>query len=114
MSRNYRSDRNYNAPGGGSGGAAPRGDRPQGGASGGGRGAAGGGRRFRRRKLCRMCADKVDSIDYKDVKMLQGHVPERGKIMPRRISGNCAIHQRMLAESIKRARTIALLPFATD
>ncbi len=78
-----------------------------------GRGAAAG-RRFRRRKVCRLCADKVDLIDYKDVKMLQGYVPERGKIMPRRISGNCATHQRMLAESIKRARNIALLPYATD
>ena len=87
-------------------------DRP-GGGHGGGRGG-GGGRRFRRRKVCRFCLDKVDLIDFKDVKLLQGYVPERSKIMPRRISGSCAPHQRMLAEAIKRARNIALLPYAAD
>lgn len=81
---------------------------------------AGGGMRggFRRpqmrRKVCALCRDKVDIIDFKDTRFLQAFIPERGKIMPRRISGNCAIHQRMLAEAIKRARTIALLPFVTD
>jgi small subunit ribosomal protein S18 len=74
----------------------------------------GGGRRFRRRKVCRFCLDKVDLIDFKDVKLLQSYVPERSKIMPRRISGSCAPHQRMLAEAIKRARNIALLPYAAD
>ena len=83
-------------------------DRP-----GGGRGG-GGGRRFRRRKVCRFCLDKVDLIDFKDVRTLQNYIPERGKIMPRRISGSCASHQRMLAEAIKRARNIALLPYAAD
>ena len=85
---------------------------------GGGRGPGGGrgmgGRRGPRRKVCRFCAEKVDLIDFKDVKLLQGYVPERGKILPRRISGTCAPHQRMLAEAIKRARNIALLPYATD
>ena len=74
----------------------------------------GGGRRFRRRKICRFCQDKVDYIDFKDVKLLTGYVPERSKILPRRISGACAPHQRMLAEAIKRARNIALLPYTAD
>ena len=74
-----------------------------------------GGRRFiRARKSCRFCADRVDYIDYKDTKTLGSYVPERGKILPRRISGTCSPHQRMLAEAIKRARNAALLPFATD
>src|ERR687886_2132668 len=81
---------------------------------GGGDRRGGGGRRYRRRKVCRFCLDKVDLIDYKDVKLLQSYVPERSKIMPRRISGACAPHQRMLAEAIKRARNIALLPYAAD
>lgn len=71
-------------------------------------------RRNMRKKVCALCRDKVDIIDFKDTRFLNAFVPERGKIMPRRISGNCAIHQRMLAEAIKRARTIALLPFVTD
>ena len=69
---------------------------------------------FRRRKVCKFCADKIDDINYKDVKLIGAFVPERGKILPRRISGNCATHQRMLAEAIKRARNIALLPYTTD
>ena len=73
-----------------------------------------GSRRMQRRKICRFCIDKVDLIDFKDVKLLQSYVPERGKILPRRISGVCAAHQRMLAEAIKRARNIALLPYAAD
>jgi small subunit ribosomal protein S18 len=71
-------------------------------------------RRMQRRKICRFCIDKVDQIDFKDVRLLSSYVPERGKILPRRISGMCAIHQRMLAEAIKRARNIALLPYAAD
>ena len=67
----------------------------------------------RRRRACRLCAEKIDYIDYKDLKMLQAFVPERGKIMPRRISGTCAMHQRKLAEAIKRARNIAFLPYTT-
>jgi len=73
-----------------------------------------GGRRMQRRKMCRFCMDKVDLIDFKDVRLLQSYIPERGKILPRRISGACATHQRMLAEAIKRARNIAFLPYAAD
>jgi small subunit ribosomal protein S18 len=73
-----------------------------------------GGRRMHRRRICRFCIEKVDLIDFKDVRLLQNYIPERGKILPRRISGNCAIHQRMLAEAIKRARNIALLPYTTN
>jgi small subunit ribosomal protein S18 len=81
----------------------------------GGRQGGGGGRRFiRARKSCKFCSDKVDYIDYKDSRMLGTYIPERGKILPRRISGTCAPHQRMLATAIKRARNCALLPFATD
>ena len=81
----------------------------------GGRQGGGGGRRFiRARKSCKFCADKVDYIDYKDSRLLSTYIPERGKILPRRISGTCAPHQRMLATAIKRARNCALIPFATD
>ena len=75
-----------------------------------------GGKRFffRRRKVCKFCADKIDYIDYKDVKTLQAFVPERGKVLPRRMFGTCAEHQRKLTLAIKRARNIALLPFAAD
>ena len=69
---------------------------------------------FRRRRVCKFCAEKIEYIDWKDVKMLQGFIPERGKILPRRISGTCALHQRKLQTAIKRARSIALLPYATD
>ena len=80
----------------------------------GGMGGRGGSRRMQRRKICRFCIEKVDLIDFKDVRLLQSYVPERGKILPRRISGMCASHQRLLAEAIKRARNIALLPYAAD
>ncbi len=63
----------------------------------------------RRRKVCKFCAEKIEYIDWKDIKMLQGFIPERGKILPRRISGTCALHQRKLQTAIKRARSIALL-----
>lgn len=66
---------------------------------------------FHRRKVCRFCADKELIIDYKDVKALRNFLTERGKIIPRRIYGNCAKHQRELTEAIKRARHIALLPY---
>ena len=79
---------------------------------------AGGQRRgggfFRRRKVCKFCADKIDYIDYKDVKLLGPFAPERGKILPRRMFGTCAEHQRALTLAIKRARAIALLPFAAE
>ena len=68
----------------------------------------------RRSKFCKFCVEKSTMIDYKDVKTLQGFPPERGKVLPRRTSGVCAVHQRQLVEAIKRARNIALLPFATD
>ncbi len=113
MSSNYRDrdDRGFDrdddndSGGGGRGGGNGRG---------GGGGGRGGGRRMHRRKVCRFCLDKVDLIDFKDVRLLQSYIPERGKILPRRISGACATHQRMLSEAIKRARNIALLPYATD
>jgi small subunit ribosomal protein S18 len=69
---------------------------------------------FRRRKVCKFCADKIDDINYKDVKLLTGFVPERGKVLPRRISGTCAKHQRGLRIAIVRARQLALLPYASD
>lgn len=68
-------------------------------------------RPFQRRKICVFCADSSMKIDYKDVKTLSHFVTERGKILPRRISGNCAKHQRELTTAIKRARNIALMPF---
>jgi small subunit ribosomal protein S18 len=68
-------------------------------------------RRFTRRKGCRFCADKALTIDYKEIRTLRYFVTERGKIVPRRISGNCADHQRKVREAIKRARNIALMPF---
>jgi small subunit ribosomal protein S18 len=68
----------------------------------------------RRRKVCKFCVEKIDYIDYKDVKLLNQFVPERGKIIPRRISGVCAPHQRKLAEVIKISRNIALLPYTTE
>lgn len=67
---------------------------------------------FYRRKVCRFCADKELTIDYKDVKVLKGFVTERGKIIPKRIYGTCATHQRQLTEAIKRARHLALIPYS--
>lgn len=71
-------------------------------------------RSFRRQKVCKYCVDKIDAVDFKDAKRLRNFMTDRGKITPRRISGNCALHQRQLATAIKRARSIALLPFAAD
>lgn len=82
-----------------------------------GAGPAGQGKKkffYRRKRVCKFCVEKIEYIDYKDVKMLQQFIPERGKILPRRISGTCALHQRKLQNAIKRARTMALLPFVTD
>ncbi len=75
-----------------------------------------GGRRgfFRRRRVCKFCVEKIDYVNYKDVKLLAPFIPERGKIQPRRISGVCAKHQRALQTAIKRARQIALVPSVTD
>ena len=69
---------------------------------------------FRRKRVSRFCVDKVASNDYKDVRMLIASIPERGKIQPRRLSGTCAKHQRKLQTANKRARQIALIPYATD
>lgn len=68
----------------------------------------------RRKKVCIFCADKVAFIDYKDSAKLRKFISERGKILPRRVSGTCALHQRELNTAIKRARNMALLPFVTD
>ena len=67
-----------------------------------------------RRKICTFCVDKVEHSDYKDVAKLRRFITERGKILPRRISGNCAKHQRQVTVAIKRARNIALLPFTAE
>lgn len=69
-------------------------------------------RRFQKRKFCKFCVEKVEHIDYKDIKVLRNYLTERGKILPRRMTGNCAKHQRKLTESIKQARSIALLAFS--
>ncbi|MGI8783615.1 MAG: 30S ribosomal protein S18 [Acidobacteriota bacterium] len=82
----------------------------------GGSRTGGGGRKMvmRRKKFCKFCAEKIDYIDYKDVKLLSQFIPERGRILPRRISGVCSIHQRKLTDAILRARHLALLPFTAD
>ena len=94
--------------------AAPetRGPRP-GGRPGGGPGGREGGRKyFRRKKVCKFCVEKIDSVNYKDVRLLAQFVAESGKIVPRRLTGVCTPHQRRLSLAIKQARNIALLPFA--
>ena len=88
-------------------GNSPRGaGRPSG-------GPGGRGKFFRRKKVCKFCTEKIDAIPYRDVRLLQGFVAERGKIVPRRLTGVCTTHQRRLTRAIKQARNIALLPFAT-
>lgn len=72
------------------------------------------GNRKGRRKVCSFCVDKVDTIDYKDVAKLRKYTSERGKILPRRVTGTCARHQRALTTAIKRSRHVALLPYITD
>jgi small subunit ribosomal protein S18 len=90
------------------------GGRPQGGPGGRPGGGPGGrGKFFRRKKVCKFCTEKIDAIPYRDVRLLQGFVAERGKIVPRRLTGVCTTHQRRLTRAIKQARNIALLPFAT-
>ncbi len=94
-------------PGSGPGSGGPRpGGRPGG-------GPGGRGKFFRRKKVCKFCTEKIDAIPYRDVRLLQGFVAERGKIVPRRLTGVCTTHQRRLTRAIKQARNIALLPFAT-
>jgi small subunit ribosomal protein S18 len=78
----------------------------------GGTGRDGGRKFFRRKKVCKFCTEKIDNINYKDVRLLSGFVAESGKIVPRRLTGVCTPHQRRVTEAIKQARNIALLPFA--
>ena len=99
---------------------APAAPQPQGGQGSGprpggrpGGGPGGRGKFFRRKKVCKFCTEKIDAIPYRDVRLLQGFVAERGKIVPRRLTGVCTTHQRRLTRAIKQARNIALLPFAT-
>lgn len=70
--------------------------------------------RYRRRRICNFCLEKVDHIDYKDADTLRRYVTEHGRIRPRRQTGTCALHQRALAQAIKRARHLAMLPFVSD
>ncbi len=72
------------------------------------------GARRGRKKVCNFCSEKVDQIDYKDAAMLRRFISERAKILPRRVTGTCACHQRGLTQAIKRARHLALLPFSND
>src|SRR3974390_430529 len=96
----------FGGPGPGGPGSGPRpGGRPG--------GPGGRGKFFRRKKVCKFCTEKIDAIPYRDVRLLQGFVAERGKIVPRRLPGVCTTHQRRLTRAIKQARNIALLPFAT-
>lgn len=102
------------APQGAPTGAGPRGSRGPGGPGGRPSGGPGGRSKFfRRKKVCKFCTEKIDAIPYRDVRLLQGFVAERGKIVPRRLTGVCTTHQRRLTRAIKQARNIALLPFAT-
>ncbi len=94
------------APGGPGGGPRSGGPRPG--------GPGGRGKFFRRKKVCKFCTEKIDAIPYRDVRLLQQFVAERGKIVPRRLTGVCTTHQRRLTRAIKQARNIALLPFATQ
>jgi small subunit ribosomal protein S18 len=100
------SHQSSSGPGSGPGGG-PRGPGRPGG------GPGGRGKFFRRKKVCKFCTEKIDAIPYRDVRLLQQFVAERGKIVPRRLTGVCTTHQRRLTRAIKQARNIALLPFAT-
>src|SRR5438477_12855488 len=85
---------------------------PRSGPGGGREGGPGGRKYFRRKKVCKFCTEKIDAVNYKDVRLLAGFVAESGKIVPRRLTGACTRHQRRLSVAIKQARNIALLPFA--
>jgi small subunit ribosomal protein S18 len=98
------------SPRSGSGSGSSSGPRSGGRPSG---GPGGRGKFFHRKKVCKFCTEKIDAIPYRDVRLLQGFVAERGKIVPRRLTGVCTKHQRRLTRAIKQARNIALLPFAT-
>ncbi len=94
-------------------GPRPGGDRPRfGGGRPGGPPREGGRKFFRRKKVCKFCTEKIEDIDYKDYRLLGQFVAESGKIVPRRLTGVCAPHQHRLSSAIKKARNIALLPFA--
>ncbi len=71
-------------------------------------------RRIRKKKVCLFCTEKTDNIDYKDIDKLKKYITDRGKILPKRITGTCATHQRELTKAIKKARMVALLPFTQD
>ena len=103
------SERTGGGPGGPGGHSGPRpaGARPPRPA-----GGPGGRKFFRRKKVCKFCTEKIDAISYRDVRLLQQFVAERGKIIPRRLTGVCTRHQRKLSAAIKQSRNIALLPFA--
>jgi small subunit ribosomal protein S18 len=90
-------------------GSRPQGSGPR---EGGGQGGPGGRKFFRRKKVCKFCVEKIDNINYKDVRLLGQFVAEKGKIVPRRLTGVCTPHQRRVSAAIKQARNIALLPFA--
>jgi len=104
-----------------SSGAPPSGGQSGGGGRGPDRGprksgaGPGGGRKqyFRRRKVCKFCDEKIDVIDYKDVRLVSQFISDRGKILPRRLTGTCSPHQRLLTVAIKRARNLAFIPFAS-
>ena len=102
-------DRQSSGPGSGGPGGGGSGPRPGGRPSG---GPGGRGKFFRRKKVCKFCTEKIDAIPYRDVKLLGQFVAESGKIVPRRLTGVCAPHQHRLSAAIKKARNIALLPFA--
>jgi small subunit ribosomal protein S18 len=114
-SNSGHSNSGHSGPGQGSGGyqGHSTGPRPAGGRPSGPGGPGGGGRKFfRRKKVCKFCTEKIDAIPYREVRLLQQFVAERGKIVPRRLTGVCTTHQRKLTRAIKQARNIALLPFA--
>jgi small subunit ribosomal protein S18 len=71
-------------------------------------------RTYQRPKVCKFCVDKIEAVDYRDARRLRNFVTDRGRMIPRRISGNCAIHQRQLTRAIRRARSVALLPFTAE
>ncbi len=111
MSYGYRN--NDDGGGGGGYGRDKDDDMKGGGGRGGENDPFGLRRRGGKRKICRFCADSEVSIDYKDANQLKYFISDRGKIVPRRISGNCALHQRSITTAIKRARNIALMPFTS-
>jgi small subunit ribosomal protein S18 len=98
----------HRSSGGSEGGSRP----PRQGGPGGGSGGPGGRKFFRRKKVCKFCVEKIDGVNYKDVRLLQQFVAESGKITPRRLTGVCTRHQRRVSAAIKQARNIALLPFS--